>query len=286
MGTYEIGTVHPETGGEIVKDEVPPSSIMAMQDGDAREEYRQRALGDIDFDLPDLASGQPSFNAHLSSAHLLSLIAYCTRRLKDLDQGAAAKKRSDLVTVLQHSLFLLIQNVDAFDQRIQERKDLFEFIDRLIGVLHDIRSLSGLEGGASTLRERGPRSADQRDFSYRPSTNFVLSTREEATKKAGKIVENVIAGFDPPSCADLNHTIDECGELGVTESVHKVMQALSRRKKQVQTEGGRSHAISFTTYVAALEAYQKNQQWPRAVQLLEDEDLPKSLRDLRASIAF
>lgn len=163
MGTYEIETIDPDTKQRCVKIGIPPSNIVAMQDGEARERHRKRALGDIQFELPDPTTNQPTFNhGWLSSAHLLSLSVYCTKRLTDLPPGTftALKRRSDLVTVLQHCLFLLIQCLPVFDKTVAE-KDFHDFVERLVGILHDVRELPGLKGGPTTLRGRGPRFKDR-----------------------------------------------------------------------------------------------------------------------------
>lgn len=161
MGTYEIDSYDALTKGPCVKTGIMPSSIVAMQDGDAMERHRKRAIGDISFELPDQASNQPSFNhGCLSSAHLLSLSVYCTKRLRDLPAEISPKRRFDLVTVLQHCLFLLVQCLPVFRQTKGD-KDLHDYLERLVGILCDVRELPGLRGGPRTLRGMSIRAKDR-----------------------------------------------------------------------------------------------------------------------------
>lgn len=114
----------------------------------------------------------------------------------------------------------------------------------------------------------------RRDLFYRldPADSMMLSTKEEVDKKATEIA--VMEG-DLPTPEEINRLIDECGELGALESVWRVMDALRRRHYQA------AYSVSFTTYVAALDALIKNGRWDKASRLLQDDDVPRCLGDLR-----
>lgn len=109
-------------------------------------------------------------------------------------------------------------------------------------------------------------------FVLEPSDSIMLSTKEEVDRRAAE----ACMGEDTlPPVEELNRLLDECGELGAVDSLWRLVEATRLRQHQA------AYSISFTTYVAALEALLKNSRWEYVVRLLEDEDFPCCLVDLR-----
>jgi hypothetical protein len=270
MGMYVIQC---ESTGEV-ESGVSPRRIVALED--KAGQHNKRA--DLEFDVPD-SSSRPhgAHRGRLSLAHLHALATYCVQRLENevgslVAAGGAASERAKeerdhVITLLRHSLFLLIQAPPVYRATHMGRQDLDRDMSRylklLVELLVKVRNWRRVTRDLPDVDQAGPSEEElaQRLVHYRAMI-----------RSAGHGEERL----RPEAFEEMNYALNACRETGLHKAVVEVIAELRLWRIRVP----------FGTYVAALNACQKEEHThddltERIIDMMIEDGLRRQLDELK-----